>query len=99
MQVQSIIIYFFYGLAFFSMGLLVATEGGRSSDDRVRKALRPLAGFGLVHAAHEWLEMFVPINTLSGHTITPIFFILQTLHPFLLISFACGIWRLLAGQG
>jgi signal transduction histidine kinase len=53
-----VIIYFFYGLAFFSMGLLVAMEGGRSSDRRLRMALRPLAGFGLVHAAHEWLEMF-----------------------------------------
>lgn len=53
-----IAIYFFYGLAFFSMGLLVAMEGGRSTDARLRMALRPLAGFGFVHAAHEWLEMF-----------------------------------------
>ncbi len=51
-----ILIYFFYGLAFFSMGLLVAMEGGRSTDARLRMALRPLAGFGLVHAAHEWLK-------------------------------------------
>ncbi|MFN8412139.1 MAG: sensor histidine kinase [Anaerolineales bacterium] len=53
-----IVIYFFYGLAFFSMGLLVAMEGGRSTDVRLRMALRPLAGFGLVHAAHEWVSMF-----------------------------------------
>jgi len=58
-----ILVYFFYGLAFFSMGLLVALEGGRSSDIRLRKALRPLAGFGIVHAIHEWLVMF----TLMGH--------------------------------
>ena len=79
MQVQTIIaIYFFYGLAFFSMGLLVAMEGGRSSDDRVRKALRPLAGFGLVHAAHEWIEMFVPIQALGGHHhIAPAYFVIQ----------------------
>lgn len=57
-QTTLIVIYFFYGLAFFSMGLLVAMEGGRSTDARLRMALRPLAGFGLVHAAHEWLEMF-----------------------------------------
>jgi signal transduction histidine kinase len=62
-----IVIYFFYGLAFFSMGLLVALEGGRSSDERVRKALRPLAGFGLVHAAHEWTEMFAYMGELTGH--------------------------------
>src|SRR5689334_17796154 len=53
-----VLIYFAYGLAFFSMGLLVALEGGRSSDLRLRKALRPLAGFGIIHAIHEWIEMF-----------------------------------------
>lgn len=58
-----VLVYFFYGLAFFSMGILVALEGGRSSDIRLRKALRPLAGFGIVHAAHEWLVMF----GLMGH--------------------------------
>src|SRR5829696_7898715 len=45
------------------MGLLVAIEGGRASDMRLRRALPPLAGFGFVHAAHEWLEMYV----LMGH--------------------------------
>jgi len=58
-----VLIYFLYGLAFFSMGLLVALEGGRSSDIRLRRALRPLAGFGIVHAAHEWFQMF----ELMGH--------------------------------
>lgn len=53
-----VLVYFAYGLAFFSMGLLVALEGGRSSDIRLRKALRPLAGFGIIHAIHEWIEMF-----------------------------------------
>ncbi|MCZ2127671.1 MAG: sensor histidine kinase [Anaerolineales bacterium] len=57
-QLFTLNVYFFYGLAFFSMGLLAATEGGRSSDLRLRTALRPLAGFGVIHAAHEWLEMF-----------------------------------------
>jgi len=59
-------VYFIYGLAFFSMGLLVAVEGGRASDVRLRRALPPLAGFGLVHAAHEWLEMYM----LMGHAVT-----------------------------
>ena len=43
--------------------LLVALEGGRSSDIRLRKALRPLAGFGILHAIHEWIDMFA----LMGH--------------------------------
>jgi signal transduction histidine kinase len=52
------LIFFVYGLAFFSMGLVAAIEGGRSSDARLRHALRPLAVFGLLHGIHEWLEMF-----------------------------------------
>ena len=68
MNIPSIVpIYFFYGLAFFSMGLLVMLEGGRSSDARLRRALRPLAAFGLVHAANEWLEMFDVIASQGGH--------------------------------
>lgn len=63
-----IIIYFLYGLAFFSMGLLVILEGNRASDLRLRKALRPLAGFGIVHGVHEWVEMFEQIERLLGHT-------------------------------
>ena len=71
MPFSTVIIYFIYGLSFFSMGLLVAMEGGRSSDERVRKALRPLAGFGLVHGIHEWMEMFIPIAILSSQPVSP----------------------------
>ncbi|HJS20396.1 MAG TPA: sensor histidine kinase [Anaerolineales bacterium] len=60
-------IFFIYGLAFFSMGLLVAVEGGRASDVRLRRALPPLAAFGLVHAAHEWMGMYLLLDRpLSG---------------------------------
>ena len=62
-----VLVYFFYGLAFFSMGLLVALEGGRSSDIRLRKALRPLAGFGIVHAIHEWFIMFEIMGHAQNH--------------------------------
>lgn len=63
-----IVVYFLYGLAFFSMGLLVVMEGNRASDLRLRKALRPLAGFGITHGLHEWVEMFDQIEYLLGHT-------------------------------
>jgi signal transduction histidine kinase len=69
MSIPSFIpIYFFYGLAFFSMGLLVMLEGGRSSDARLRRALRPLAAFGLIHAANEWLEMLQAVAEFGGRT-------------------------------
>ncbi|MEW5939702.1 MAG: hypothetical protein AB1750_08585, partial [Chloroflexota bacterium] len=66
-MLTTTIIYFLYGLAFFCMGLLVAMEGGRSSDMRLRKALRPLAAFGLVHGLHEWLKMYDGLLLQMGH--------------------------------
>ncbi len=56
---QNIVyVYFFYGLAFFALGLVVLLESGRTSEFRFARALRPLAAFGMLHGAHEWFEMF-----------------------------------------
>lgn len=60
-------VYFIYGLAFFAMGLLVALEGGRASDERLRHSLRPLAVFGLLHGLHEWMEMFEVLKLLPAY--------------------------------
>ncbi len=59
------IIYFIYGLAFFSLGLAIIMEGWRSSDARLRLALRPLAAFGLIHGLHEWMGMFEATGILA----------------------------------
>jgi signal transduction histidine kinase len=50
-------VFFFYGLAFYSMGLAVLLEISHSSELDFAQALKPLAGFGLVHGLHEWFEM------------------------------------------
>jgi signal transduction histidine kinase len=60
--VDIITVYFFYGLSFFSMGLAVLLEVGRSSELDFARALRLLAGFGLIHGGHEWIEMFLLIH-------------------------------------
>jgi signal transduction histidine kinase len=57
-----IIVYFFYGLSFFMMGLAVLLEIGHSSKMDFSRALRPLIGFGLIHGCHEWFEMFLIMN-------------------------------------
>ncbi|HSO13694.1 MAG TPA: sensor histidine kinase [Anaerolineales bacterium] len=57
-----ITVYFFYGLSFFSMGLAVLLEVGRSSELDFGRALRSMAGFGLIHGGHEWVEMFLLIH-------------------------------------
>lgn len=67
------LIYFIYGLAFFSMGLIVAVEHGRAADRRLRHALRPLVVFGILHGIHEWLEMFQILDLLPGSEADAIF--------------------------
>ena len=59
-----LLIFFLYGLAFFSMGLIVALESGRGTDERLRHALRPLAAFGILHGIHEWLEVCLLLDIL-----------------------------------
>lgn len=51
-------VFFFYGLAFFVMGMALLFVGRRTSQLRFAFAVLPLAAFGLLHAAHEWYEMF-----------------------------------------
>jgi len=62
-----VVIFFIYGLAFFTMGLAIAFDSsGRIIDSRRRRAMLLLAAFGLVHGLHEWLEMFVKIVETEG---------------------------------
>jgi signal transduction histidine kinase len=65
-------IFFFYGLAFFCMGLAILLELSRISDTRLRNALRMLTFFGLVHGSHEWLEMFQGLEALPGQLAQPL---------------------------
>ncbi|NIM92727.1 MAG: hypothetical protein GTO18_03295 [Anaerolineales bacterium] len=68
-----VIIFLFYGLAFFSMGLAITLEVGRGTDEKLRHALRPLAAFGLLHGLHEWLEMLELLGALPGAEVVPLF--------------------------
>ena len=65
-----VLIYFPYGLAFFSLGFIIAFERGRGSEHRLQDALRPLAGFGLIHGFHEWIEMFQKLDLLPFQTVS-----------------------------
>ena len=56
------VVYFFYGLSFFSMGLAVFLEVARSKENEFAQALRPLSWFGLVHGSHEWFEMILLVQ-------------------------------------
>lgn len=58
----TLLIYFIYGLTFFSMGLVILLESWRLEPSAPQKnIIRPLAIFGLLHGIHEWLENFILI--------------------------------------
>lgn len=56
------IVYFAYGLAFFSMGLILVLEASRTPSLEQKKLLLPLSVFGLLHGIHEWLYIFTLQN-------------------------------------
>ena len=91
-----ITVYFFYGLSFFSMGLAVLLEVDRSSELDFARALRSLAGFGLIHGGHEWIEMFILIcPIIPGSTLcrvmSPARIILLAVSFLFLISFGASL--------
>ncbi|MDI6695862.1 MAG: sensor histidine kinase [Anaerolineales bacterium] len=98
---QNIIgVYFFYGLSFFCMGLAIFLEMGHSSELEFSQALRPLAGFGLVHGSHEWFEMFLLIYPQMNQSaamvwITPLRLLLLASSFLMLIAFGA---RLISGR-
>jgi signal transduction histidine kinase len=56
------LVFFFYGLAFFVMGVALAVASRQESEMVFVRAILPLALFGVLHGAHEWLEMFQQIG-------------------------------------
>ena len=97
---NCILVYFFYGLSFYSMGLAVLLEVSHSSELDFAKALRPLGWFGILHGSHEWLEMFLLIQLQAGLVpgefwIGPLRLILLSGSFLLLIDFGA---RLITGQ-
>ncbi|HRW49700.1 MAG TPA: hypothetical protein P5333_19420, partial [Caldilinea sp.] len=54
---NMIAVYFFYGLAFFTMGLALAMTSRETSRLRFARAIPYMAAFGLLHGLHEWYEM------------------------------------------
>jgi signal transduction histidine kinase len=105
-QQNITLVYFAYGLAFFSMGLAVWLESGRTSELRLARAMGPLAAFGILHGIHEWMEMFqllgevVPGAPAVGQTLAVDAFRvgLLTLSFFLLIIFGVRLIHL-SGKG
>jgi signal transduction histidine kinase len=94
-----IAIFFFYGLAFFCMGLAITLEVGHTSEMYFARALRPLSWFGFIHGSHEWLEMFLILKGGQGQQFDP--GLINGLRVILLAASFCmlltfGVWLVAA---
>lgn len=64
-------LYFFYGLAFFFLGISILLKDVSSSDLKLAGSLWLLAGFGFAHGIHEWIELYLLLQApyLSIHNL------------------------------
>ena len=58
------VLYFVYGLAFFSVGISVLIYPKKNSEFHVAHTLWLVALFGITHGIHEWLGMFLLLKNL-----------------------------------
>jgi len=85
-DLDFILMYHLYGLAFFSMGLAMALEAGRSPRLAEARILRPLAVFGILHGVHEWLELYTVQSMVQEAALPKSFMVFRL--AVLAISFA-----------
>jgi len=86
LQLNYLLMYFIYGLAFFSMGLAMALEGSRSPDVAEATLLKPLAMFGILNAINQWLEIVILPGVWMGLAIPRSLLLIKLI--FLALSFA-----------
>lgn len=52
-------VFFIYGFAFLTLGIILAVESGRFQALANAKILLPLAIFGILHGTHEWVDAYL----------------------------------------
>jgi signal transduction histidine kinase len=83
---EIFVVFFIYGLAFFSMGLVLLLELRRSPLLPQSRAMHSLVFFGLVHGIHEWLEIFLLLRGWLALSTPQVFF--EARLALLIVSFA-----------
>ncbi|MHC4686145.1 MAG: two-component system sensor histidine kinase NtrB [Planctomycetota bacterium] len=57
-----IFVWFIYGLAFFTLGLVIIIYPKKGSVFRLANHIWLIAGFGILHGINEWLDMFIVLG-------------------------------------
>lgn len=88
LAIQSVVS-FLYGLGFFVLGAATAFQSRVRSEFPLTRAIWALAGFGILHAIHEWILVFSPIQLFVLPETGLLYFKLAE------VSFATLSWTLL----
>src|SRR5260370_35686753 len=59
---HMLVVFVVYGLAFFLLGTAILLKQDKRSTLKLRSLLLLLAGFGLLHGAGEWSDMFLALG-------------------------------------
>lgn len=88
-----IAVYFFYGLAFFSLGLAASLQLRHDGDLPLRKQIPWLAAFGFAYAGVAWLDMVQTygVDPQIAQIINVIRIVLQPTSGLLLLIFGWGV--------
>lgn len=62
---NMVLMYFLYGLSFYTMGVVIALQYRSYSSFRLAHSLSLLAAFGLLHGFSEWGSVFIPAQVPS----------------------------------
>jgi two-component system NtrC family sensor kinase len=65
-ELYSLIVYLFYGGAFFAIGVSITSRDTSLSKLKIARFLWIFALFAYIHGSHEWYEMFLRINAING---------------------------------
>jgi signal transduction histidine kinase/ActR/RegA family two-component response regulator len=82
-----IVVFFVYGLAFFSCGLILLLYSMRGSTLRIATALPILGAFGVLHGASEWADMFHGLFPAQASAVTAAKIVLMFLSFGTLLAF------------
>ena len=77
LKVNSVLVWFVYGLVFFVLGLAIALRSRAHSRLELARHLNWLAAFGFLHGLNEWGDLFIPIQAtyLSASTVDTLYFV------------------------
>lgn len=77
LEINSVLVWFVYGLVFFILGLAITLRSRTHSRLELARHLSWLAAFGFLHGLNEWGDLFIPIQAtyLSAATINLLYFV------------------------